>query len=31
MAPIIALEVGYIDGDQTNVIVHAMRTREKFP
>lgn len=26
----IFLEVGYIDGDQTDVIVHAMKAREKF-
>lgn len=26
----IFLEVGYVDGDLTDVIVHAMRAREKF-
>jgi hypothetical protein len=26
----IFLEVGYVDGDQAHVIVHAMKTREKF-
>ena len=26
----IFLEVGYVDGDQVHVIVHAMKTREKF-
>lgn len=26
----IFLEVGYVDGDQTQVIVHAMVAREKF-
>jgi hypothetical protein len=26
----IVLEVGYVDGDQAHVIVHAMRAREKF-
>ena len=26
----ILLDVGYVDGDQTQVIVHAMVAREKF-
>ena len=26
----IFLEVGYVDGDQVHVIVHAMKAREKF-
>ena len=26
----IFLEVGYVDGDQAHVIVHAMKAREKF-
>lgn len=26
----IFLEVGYVDGEQTNVIVHAMLARKKF-
>ena len=26
----IFLEVGYVDGDQADVIVHAMKAREKF-
>jgi len=26
----IFLEVGYVDGEQAHVIVHAMKAREKF-
>lgn len=26
----IILEIGYVDGDQVHVIVHAMKAREKF-